>query len=153
MTEPVIVSEPCGTIDILPTLLNLFGFEYDSRLLCGIDALSDSEHIAILANQSFITKDMTFSSSGNNVTALNPEVEPDPEVIQDWKNYVKNTFTVSTAILNKNYYAKFDYLFGDDVDPYSTYPPKGAEVDTGEAADDDTSAVPDDTSSTAETEK
>lgn len=153
MTEPVIVSEPCGTIDILPTLLNLFGFEYDSRLLCGIDALSDSEHIAILANQSFITNDMTFSSSGNNVTALNPEIEPDPEIIQDWKNYVKNTFTVSTAILNKNYYAKFDYLFGDDVDPYSTYPPKGTEVDTGEVSGDDSSVVPDDTLSMAETEK
>ena len=152
MTEPVIVSEPCGTIDILPTLLNLFGFEYDSRLLCGIDALSDSEHIAILANQSFITKDMTFSSSGNNVTALNPETEPDPEVIQNWKNYVKNTFTVSTAILNKNYYAKFDYLFGDDVDPYSTYPPKDTTVDTDEVGGDDTSAVTDDTTAITETQ-
>ena len=95
---------------------------------------------------------MTFSSSGNNVTALNPETEPDPEVIQNWKNYVKNTFTVSTAILNKNYYAKFDYLFGDDVDPYSTYPPKDTTVDTDEVGGDDTSAVTDDTTAITETQ-
>ena len=149
MTEPVIVSEPCGTIDILPTLLNLFGFEYDSRLLCGIDVLSDSDHIAILANQSFITKDMTFSSSANSVTALNPEVELDPDVIQDWKNYVKNTFTVSTAILNKNYYAKFDYLFGDDVDPYSTYPPKNTVTDTDSTEANDTAEAVTETDNTA----
>lgn len=145
MTEPVIVDEPCCTIDILPTLLNLFGFEYDSRLLCGIDVLSDSEHIAILANQSFVTKDMTFSSSSNEVVSLDPENNPKNDEIQKWKNYVKNTFTVSTAILNKNYYAKFDYLFGDDVDPYSTYPPKTSQIEdnTDDVADSDTEALSD----------
>lgn len=140
MIEPVIVDQPCGTIDILPTLLNLFGFEYDSRLLCGIDALSDSEHIAILADQSFITEEMTFSSSMNVVNPIVPDTELDSEDIQNWKNYVKNTFTVSTAILNKNYYAKFDYLFGDDVDPYSTYPPKNQIADSEELPADDTAS-------------
>ena len=139
MTEPVYVTEPCCTIDILPTLLNLFGFEYDSRLLCGVDVLSDSNHIAILANQSFITNDITFSSSSNDVTYLNPEKRPNEKTIQNWKNYVKNTFTLSTAILDKNYYAKFDYLFGDDVDPYSTYPPNNLPVDTQPV--DDTAPV------------
>lgn len=42
MEEPVTVSTPCTAVDILPTLCNLFGLEYDSRLLSGRDVLDDS---------------------------------------------------------------------------------------------------------------
>lgn len=139
MDHPVYVYEPCCTIDILPTLLNLFGFEYDSRLICGLDVLSDAEHIAILANQSFITDEMKFSSSNNVVTSVKPDVELDEQKIVETKNYVKNIFTVSSGILNRNYYAKFDYLFGDDVDPYDDYgqekPPTSQADDTGEVTE------------------
>ncbi|MBQ3792186.1 MAG: LTA synthase family protein, partial [Clostridia bacterium] len=48
MTEPVVVDEPCSTIDILPTVSNLFGLDYDSRLFMGTDILSDSENLVIL---------------------------------------------------------------------------------------------------------
>ena len=40
MTEPVVIEKPCESLDILPTLLNLFGLEYDSRLLAGRDILA-----------------------------------------------------------------------------------------------------------------
>ena len=33
------VTEPCSAVDIVPTLSNLFGLEYDSRLLSGRDVL------------------------------------------------------------------------------------------------------------------
>lgn len=35
MEEPVVVDKPCYSVDIIPTLSNLFGLEYDSRLLAG----------------------------------------------------------------------------------------------------------------------
>ncbi|MCR5804443.1 MAG: sulfatase-like hydrolase/transferase [Clostridia bacterium] len=35
--EPIIVDTPCSSIDIIPTLMNLFGIEYDSRLFPGRD--------------------------------------------------------------------------------------------------------------------
>ena len=38
--EPIEVDTYCSTVDILPTLLNLFGLNYDSRLLAGRDILS-----------------------------------------------------------------------------------------------------------------
>ena len=112
MKEPVVVDAPCCTIDILPTLLNLFGMEYDSRLLCGIDVLDpDAQHIAILANQSFITPDVRFSSSNNNVEATDPSVDVSDIDVTSIKNYVKNIFTVSTAILEYDYYSTIeDYL-------------------------------------------
>lgn len=48
MEEPVIVDKPCSAIDIIPTVSNLFGLEYDSRLLMGTDILSDSDTLVIL---------------------------------------------------------------------------------------------------------
>lgn len=40
--EPVLVEDPCSAIDIVPTLLNLFGIEYDSRLFSGRDILASN---------------------------------------------------------------------------------------------------------------
>ena len=39
LSENIVVDEYCSTADILPTLLNLFGVDYDSRLLAGTDVL------------------------------------------------------------------------------------------------------------------
>lgn len=43
MTQPVQVDKVCCQVDILPTLSNLLGLPYDSRMLAGRDVLSDSE--------------------------------------------------------------------------------------------------------------
>ena len=41
--DPIIIDKPTSPLDILPTLLNLFGCEWDSRLYIGRDVLSDAE--------------------------------------------------------------------------------------------------------------
>lgn len=51
MEEPVIVDKVVGQVDILPTLSNLLGLEYDSRMLAGADALSDSEGLVIFSSR------------------------------------------------------------------------------------------------------
>ena len=48
MEEPIVVDKPCSSIDIIPTVSNLFGLEYDSRLMMGTDILSDSDPLVIL---------------------------------------------------------------------------------------------------------
>ena len=53
LSENIVVDEYCSTADILPTLLNLFGVDYDSRLLAGTDALSNGVHIAVLSPVDF----------------------------------------------------------------------------------------------------
>ena len=55
MKEPVKVDKVGCSLDILPTVLNLFGINYDSRLLMGTDLLSDSDGLVIFSNRSFIT--------------------------------------------------------------------------------------------------
>ncbi|MBR0385536.1 MAG: LTA synthase family protein, partial [Erysipelotrichaceae bacterium] len=48
MEKPITIDKPCSSIDILPTLANLFGLDYDSRFIIGTDILSDNENIAII---------------------------------------------------------------------------------------------------------
>ena len=48
MKKPVKVDKVCSAIDILPTVSNLFGLPYDSRMLAGVDVLSDATPIAII---------------------------------------------------------------------------------------------------------
>lgn len=55
MKEPVTVKKVCCQVDILPTILNLLGEKYDSRLLAGTDILSDSEGMVIFSSNSWMT--------------------------------------------------------------------------------------------------
>jgi phosphoglycerol transferase MdoB-like AlkP superfamily enzyme len=100
------IDAPCCTVDILPTLLNLFGFEYDSRLLIGQDVLDPNAlHIAILHNGSFITDKIKFNSSNGKVTYLVDESQVSEQYVSVLNQMVQNKFTVSTSILNYDYYA------------------------------------------------
>ena len=51
MEEPVVVDKPCCQVDILPTVSNLLGLEYDSRMLAGSDILSDSEGLVVFTSR------------------------------------------------------------------------------------------------------
>ena len=86
-------------------MLNLFGLEYDSRLLVGRDVLDpDALHIAILYNGSFITDKVKFDSATGKVTYL---VDPS-EVVDGYvdivNQIVQSRFTISKAILDYDYY-------------------------------------------------
>lgn len=61
--DPIVVSDPVGSIDVLPTLSNLFGTEWDSRLLPGRDVFSDAMPIAILDKRNWKT-DLGICSKG-----------------------------------------------------------------------------------------
>ncbi len=48
MEAPVKITKPCSSLDLIPTVLNLFGVEYDSRLLMGTDVNSTTDPLVIL---------------------------------------------------------------------------------------------------------
>ena len=62
MEEPITVDKPCSALDILPTICNLMGLEYDSRLLMGRDILSNSDPLVIFSNRSWITDAAKYNS-------------------------------------------------------------------------------------------
>lgn len=108
MTQPVVVDKPCESLDILPTLSNLFGLEYDSRLLMGQDILSDTPGLVILSNRSFITELGRYNAKTDRFTPNEGVEAPEGYVSQMYRE-VKNLFTQSVNILEQDYYGKLGF--------------------------------------------
>lgn len=104
--EPVRVTKPCCTVDVLPTLLNLFGFEYDSRLYSGMDILSDSYGLAMISNQSFITDKIVYNSRYEKVYYLDSSWKMPDGYLEAYIQIVKNRFSIASNILDLDLYAK-----------------------------------------------
>ena len=66
MKEPVKVEEVCSSLDVLPTVLNLFGVEYDSRLLMGNDILSNNKEFTIRSKEN-ITRLCKYKCNIKNI--------------------------------------------------------------------------------------
>jgi lipoteichoic acid synthase len=111
MKEPVVIDKACSSLDILPTISNLFGLPYDSRLFMGQDILSDAKPLVIFSNRSFIDDKVKFNSETKDVTKLTDEVLPD-DYIYSMNQIVKNKFLISKSILENDYY---HCLFPDAV--------------------------------------
>lgn len=103
--EPVIIDKPCASLDIIPTLSNLFGLEYDSRLLMGTDILSDAPTLVIFSNRSWITDRAIYNSAANTVKFTDGTAE-DKEYIKKVNRIVADKFKYSTKILETDYYGK-----------------------------------------------
>lgn len=110
MTEPIVVDKLGCSLDIIPTLSNLLGLEYDSRLLMGTDLLSDSEPLVIFENKSFITDKVRYNARTGEVTWY---VEEDQEYLKKMNNIVKNKIQYSKLILDNDYYR---IVFNNDND-------------------------------------
>lgn len=93
----------CSNIDILPTLLNLFGVEYDSRLLMGRDILSNNDGIIVFGNRNIVTKDYKYSNMNDYYIG-----NVSKEEIDDLKNNIYIKYRISRLMLENDYYK---YLF------------------------------------------
>lgn len=100
--EKTIVDKTISGIDVLPTILNLFGLEYDSRLLMGRDIFSDEEHIVILSDRSWITDKCSYNSLTNKCT----NGFKDKDYIDRINRIVNDRFAMSSLIIENDYYSK-----------------------------------------------
>lgn len=107
MKEPVIVDKYCSSLDIAPTLSNLFGLEYDSRLYIGTDILSDSVPYVIFKDYSFINDKIMYDNKNKKVIRLVDE-EISSEYLDGCIDYVRALFRCSRLIYRNDYYG---YLF------------------------------------------
>ena len=98
--ENKVVDKVISGIDILPTIYNLFGIDYDSRLLMGSDIFSNTEHIVILSDRSFITSKGKYNSITGEFS--NPNVSKD--YIDNINKIINEKFKMSSLILEKDYY-------------------------------------------------
>ncbi len=102
------ISSPTYSLDIVPTLLNLFGIEYDSRLLVGRDVFSDAAPLVIWNDRSWISDKGKYDSETGKFTP-NKGVEADDEYVSNMKKVVSNKIVFSQEVLSTDYYR---ILFG-----------------------------------------
>ena len=96
------IDKLCNTIDVLPTVLNLFGIDYDSRLMVGKDILSNSPGLVIFADYSWLNDKGKYSYDTKTFTPSNGEVSD--EYIEKMNNEVSNKYLISRNILIYDYY-------------------------------------------------
>ena len=101
--EPVYVDKYCSSLDIMPTLSNLFGLPYDSRLMAGRDILSDEEGLVIFSNYSFLTDVGGYNSQTDQFQ--NWDGSPvSEEYVSERIQEVQNRVAYSASILDQDYY-------------------------------------------------
>lgn len=108
---PVEVDKLCASVDILPTLLNMLGVNYDSRLLAGHDIMSDSEELVIFADHSFITDKVRYNTSTGEIHYLVDEKYVTGGYIDSMIEKVENILYISDEIINTDY---FSFVYGEN---------------------------------------
>ena len=122
MEKPVEISKPCSAMDIIPTVLNLFGVNYDSRLFMGVDLNSGTDPVVIIncANTywSWITPYGSYDTGTKKFTPAKGVTVSE----SDLSNYVSQMNSVvstkrkySFRVLDKNY---FKYVFPSGFSGY-----------------------------------
>lgn len=104
MEEPIKIDKIGSSLDVLPTVLNLFGVEFDSRLLIGRDILSDSSPLVIFSDRSFITDKGRYN-------AVTEEFIPNEGTEEDGyvdkiNTIIYKKYQMSRLILENDYYRK-----------------------------------------------
>jgi phosphoglycerol transferase MdoB-like AlkP superfamily enzyme len=99
--EKVEIDKVCSQLDVLPTIYNLFGLDYDSRLIMGKDILSTEEGIAYFNDHSFVTNKATYYAATGRVDG-----DVSSEYIEIIKNIVDNRINMSKLIMEHDYYRK-----------------------------------------------
>ncbi len=118
MKAPVKVDTPCSVLDILPTVSNLFGLEYDSRLMAGVDVLSGAEPVVIInfdggyGSWNWITRYGSYMTSTKTFTpteGFSASEDAIKTYVADVNALVKAQRTYIPQMLENDYYA---YVFG-----------------------------------------
>lgn len=102
--EPIIVDTPTSSVDILPTLCNLFGVEWDSRLYVGRDVLSDALPLVFFGNYDWKTDLGHYSSTSNTFTPTDENALIPEDYVKQISSIVRNRMTFSKSVLSYDYY-------------------------------------------------
>lgn len=107
--EPIVVDTPTSSLDILPTLANLFGIEFDSRLLVGRDVFSDREALLFNSGYDWMSEYGSYYSSNNTFIPFDETVDLPKDYVDRMNTIVQNKVYYCDAVLRNDYYR---YLFG-----------------------------------------
>jgi lipoteichoic acid synthase len=103
--KPQVIDAPASSLDVIPTISNLLGTKFDSRLLMGRDLFSDTDPLVIFSNKSFITDKGRYNSVTKKFEPLAGE-SVDANYRQKISNMIDKKFYYSAKILDTDYYKK-----------------------------------------------
>ena len=112
LEEKIVVDEYCCNVDILPTILNLWGFDFDSRLLAGTDVFSDGTHVAVRVDKSFYTDKLWLNANTGEIKYLVDPSEIPEGYVDSIIRLIQNRLDMSSNILNSAYY---NFLYGKEM--------------------------------------
>lgn len=102
ITFPVKVDKYGSNLDLLPTISNLMGLSYDSRLLAGRDLLSEDMGLVMLKDHSFLTDKVRYNAMTGEAF-WTKGVKEDPAYLERCMQTVQDRFYYSAQILSKDY--------------------------------------------------
>ena len=109
----VVITDPVYSADILPTVSNLFGMEFDSRVLAGRDVLDPgTEPLVIFSDYSWLSSYGYYNHVANTFTPideLKTSKETIPACFSDWSDLKTITWQNTTGHAYGAY---------DDLDDY-----------------------------------
>ncbi len=103
--ETIEIDKVGSQIDVLPTIYNLFGVQYDSRLIIGKDILSTEPGLAIFGNSSWVSDKGTYYARTGEFVAKDG-IDVGEDYIKYMNSVVSNKITMSRYIMQNDYYRK-----------------------------------------------
>lgn len=107
--DPIVVDSPTFSLDILPTLSNLFGTEFDSRLMPGRDVFSDAPALVFNTNYDWKTELGTYYASSATFVPVDEATVIPEGYVSTMKTIVRNKMNYCAGVLDTDY---FRLLFG-----------------------------------------
>jgi len=104
--QPKTIDKLCSSVDIVPTVSNMLGLPFDSRMLSGRDIFSDADPIVMFPNRGWITNYARFDPKTKKVTQLG-KTAVTAQYVSDTHKRVSDSFLIADKILSSNYYSKF----------------------------------------------
>lgn len=114
--KTIVVTDPVQSIDILPTLSNLFGTEYDSRLMVGRDIFSNTEALVFNDGKEWISNKGTYQ--GGKFTPFDANEIVSDEYIANMNTIVSNKLAFTKGLVNNDY---FGHLYEEGLLPQDDY--------------------------------
>ena len=101
------VNKYAMNIDVLPTVLNMLGIEYDSRLIIGRDIMAhNNEGVVIFPDRSWVNNKGSFDTTNNKFTSYVDSI--DNKYVTKITNEVNEKYNVSVSMQYNDYYK---YIF------------------------------------------
>lgn len=101
-TEKISSNKACATMDVIPTLYNLFNISYDSRLFGGRDIFSKQEGLVIFGDGSWVSDGGRYYAGGRFVP--NEGVELSDDYFDRQNKRATTRMALTSEIFTTNYY-------------------------------------------------